>query len=313
MGHGLKKALWYMWVITTLIFSIAMVSMPVSALTAVIAAPVIVDTSLTPGSEFSIDITIAGVEKMWGHNFFLYYNTTLLNATGYDTYSPFTDLGAAYINDTAGWVFLSYNMPFGEEVGFSTVESKPLAKITFSVDAYGTSALGFNQTTLADVDANAIPKEEIDGFFANIEVPLHDIAVTAITVSPTAVEINESVTITVTVENQGDFNETFDVSAYYDSELIETKTGVTLLVGASTTINFTWRADVAKGTYDIKATAGPVPEEIAKADNTRTATDSVVVSAEEGGMSPFILYVGAGIAIVIVIIIVVYALKIRKS
>ena len=163
-----KLPIFVCFITLTSLVSMAMVSMPVSALTAVIAAPVIVDTSLTPGSEFSIDITIAGVEKMWGHNFFVYYNTTLLTATSYDTYSPFTVLGAAYINDTAGWVFLSYNMPFGEEVGFSTVETKPLAKITFSVDAYGTSALDIQKTTLADVDANEIPREEIDGYFSNM-------------------------------------------------------------------------------------------------------------------------------------------------
>ena len=65
-----KLPIFVCFITLTSLVSMAMVSVTVSALSAVIVAPVIVDASLTPGSEFSIDITIRDVEKMWGHAFF---------------------------------------------------------------------------------------------------------------------------------------------------------------------------------------------------------------------------------------------------
>src|SRR3972149_6643861 len=115
----------------TLITSVAILAAPVSAQAqrAIIKAPVLLDTAKTPGSTFPIDITIDDVEKLWGYQFFLYYNTSVLTATSYDTYAPFTVKQQASINDTAGWIFLAYSYPFGETVGFATEDDAPIAKI----------------------------------------------------------------------------------------------------------------------------------------------------------------------------------------
>ena len=316
----LRRKLLWIWLVVTLVVSMSILSEPVSAAPAELIAPTLVDTTKTPGSTVSIDITVAEVEKLMLYQFVLYYNTTLLTATGHTSYSPFTVKAYEKTNDTAGYISLIYQMPIGEKVGFSTMDPKPVAKIDFLVDDLGISRLNLTKTVLGSVDPDApvITHTVYDGLFANIELPLHDIAITNITFSPTEVTINESVTITVTVENQGEFEENFNITAYYDSEPIETQTGVTLSVGANTTRTFTWRANVDKGTYKIKATAGPVtggagpmPDETDTADNTRTAVDELIVSAGGQGV-PLIVYAGGGIAAIIVIAIVVFALRKRK-
>jgi hypothetical protein len=48
----------------------------------------------------------------------------------------------------------------------------------------------------------------------------HDIAVVNVTASKTIVGRNYPMSITVTVENQGDYTETFNVTAYYGDDTI---------------------------------------------------------------------------------------------
>ncbi len=96
----------------------------------------------------------------------------------------------------------------------------------------------------------------------------HDVAVTHAAVSPSEVVTGDPVSINVTVENQGDFTETFEVSTWYDDTIIETKTDITLVAGATATLTFTWdTTGVAKGIYTIKAEASTVPDEHGTSDN----------------------------------------------
>jgi hypothetical protein len=75
--------------------------------------------------------------------------------------------------------------------------------------------------------------------------------------------------INVTVTNQGDFTETFNVTVYANTPAIQTKT-LTLISGNSTSIAFTWdTAGFAKGNYTISAYAWPVPGETDTADNRK--------------------------------------------
>lgn len=84
---------------------------------------------------------------------------------------------------------------------------------------------------------------------------VHDVAVTGVTASPTTPIVGETVTVTVTAENQGTEGETFDVTVCYDSNAIGTQTA-TLSAGASITLTFSWdTTDVAPGSYLISAEA----------------------------------------------------------
>jgi hypothetical protein len=268
------------------------------------------DTNKIPGSTFSVDVSVAGVEKLFGYEFRLYYNTTVLTATGIAPYEPFT-LIYTRINETGGWVYMSYSMPLGETEGFSTVDPAPIAKIDFTVNTLGESWLEIKNVKLTEPYPKAIPNNVVQGFFANIEVGIHDIAITDITV-PSAVQVDEEITVTVAVENEGQFNETFSVSLYYNETFIETKTDIPLSIGASRTLTFIWNtAGVAEGTYTIKAEAGVMPDEFDTGDNFLISGE-VTVGEEAALGQNHTLYILVGVVIIVVVVTLVYVLKIRK-
>jgi ABC-type transport system substrate-binding protein len=97
-----------------------------------------------------------------------------------------------------------------------------------------------------------------------------NIAVTDVSTSKTVVGQGFVVYVNVTVENQGDFTENFNVTAYANTTIVGTLVGITLTSGNSITITFTWDTDgFTKGNYHINAYAEPVPSEITASDNTK--------------------------------------------
>lgn len=104
--------------------------------------------------------------------------------------------------------------------------------------------------------------------FINVTGGVHDVAVTDVTPHKTVVGQGYNDRINVTVANEGDFTETFNVTTYADKTTIEIKE-VTLASGDSITITFTWNTTgFAYGNYTISATADQVPGETDIADNT---------------------------------------------
>jgi hypothetical protein len=100
------------------------------------------------------------------------------------------------------------------------------------------------------------------------EFQYHDIAVTNVTPLKTIVGQGYTMNINVTVENQGSYTETFNVTLYANTTVIETKQ-ITLANGASTTITFTWNTiGFVKGNYTVWVYAWPVQGETDTSDNT---------------------------------------------
>jgi hypothetical protein len=98
----------------------------------------------------------------------------------------------------------------------------------------------------------------------------HDIATTNVTPSKTVIGQNYSLSIYVTAENQGDYTETFNITLYANTTIVETK-GVTLTSRNSTTITFTWNTTgFALGNYTISAIADTVLGETDTTDNNST-------------------------------------------
>jgi parallel beta-helix repeat protein len=96
--------------------------------------------------------------------------------------------------------------------------------------------------------------------------PSHDVAVINITVSKNVVGPWFCIPINVTVGNQGDFMEIFDVTVYADDIIIGTQTVSS--ARAVTVLTFTWNmTGVNKETYTISAEASIVLGEIDIADN----------------------------------------------
>jgi parallel beta-helix repeat protein len=115
-----------------------------------------------------------------------------------------------------------------------------------------------------------------------IIVGKHDVAVMNVTASKTVVGQGYSLNINVTAANQGEFTETFNVTAYANTTTIETKE-VTLTNGNSTTITFTWNTTgFAKGNYTISAYAWPVQNETDTTDNN--CTDGSVLITKVGDL-----------------------------
>lgn len=143
--------------------------------------------------------------------------------------------------------------------------------------------------------------------FITVTPLTHDVAVTNVTASPTEVTVGENVSINVTVENQGNVRETFNVTAYYNSTatwtVIETEVNVSLSGGAETTLTLTWNTtDVSAGNYTIKANATTVFGETDTTDNTYI-DDTVLLEAPP---SPFPIEII--IAIVVIVIVVAVAI-----
>jgi len=105
-------------------------------------------------------------------------------------------------------------------------------------------------------------------------VGIHDVAVVNITLSKTIVGQGYSMNITVTIENQGTFTETLNLTIFYNNIAIilpngKNYTTIQLANGTSTSITFMWNTTgVAKGNYTISAYAWPVPSETDTTDNT---------------------------------------------
>jgi parallel beta-helix repeat protein len=98
----------------------------------------------------------------------------------------------------------------------------------------------------------------------------HDITIRDVEASSTTAIPGDAVSITVDIENQGDFNETFAVTIFYDNDFVAYTQNVTnLMPKTSTTLTFVWNTtDVAVGEYTIKAQASVVAGESDIGDNT---------------------------------------------
>ncbi len=122
------------------------------------------------------------------------------------------------------------------------------------------------------------------------------------------------ITVNVTVTNEGNFTETFDVTVKYDGSVIETRTGVSLDAGASTILTFTWNTtDIDSGSYILQASAS-LTGELDPQDNTRVS-DKITLSVPSGpgGFPDIFLYAAVGGAIAIAAALAAfYFLRVRK-
>jgi parallel beta-helix repeat protein len=101
-------------------------------------------------------------------------------------------------------------------------------------------------------------------------IEVHDIAITDIIPSKTVIGQKYSASIGVIIKNQGSFSETFNLSIYANTSLIQTKT-TTLPSLGSATVTFSWNTSGwTKGVYTLNAYAAPVPSEVDTSDNSLT-------------------------------------------
>jgi hypothetical protein len=102
-----------------------------------------------------------------------------------------------------------------------------------------------------------------------VETVIHDVAVSGITPSTTSVIQTKTLSINVTVTNEGAATENFTLTLYYDATMIGSQTILALSPSSSQTLTFSWNTTgVALGAHNLKAVATTVWGEIDVADNT---------------------------------------------
>jgi len=138
-------------------------------------------------------------------------------------------------------------------------------------------------------------------------VALHDVAVANVTASPTSVSPGQNVTINVTVQNQGDVAENFNVTVFVESTQIGKQLVTDLVADANITLLFTWNSTgVAQGSYTIKAVADTVPGETDIADNTLidgavTVESTHDVAVESVALSSTKVFLGDSVNITVIV------------
>lgn len=138
-----------------------------------------------------------------------------------------------------------------------TWNTTSFAKGNYIISAIANSVLG--ETDSAD-------NTYVDSIVNIMRRP--DIAVINVASSETSIGQGYSTPINATVRNEGDYTEAFNVTAYANTTVIQTKT-VTLTSGNSTIVTFLWDTTIfAKGNCTIVAVAWPVADEIDTTDNT---------------------------------------------
>jgi hypothetical protein len=237
------------------------------------------------GQQFTIAVKIINVTRLYGFDIKFRWNTTFLDYVSHSVRVPKNTcpdgllwnpilLVRNEVNQSAGTIWIAYSSRYPApsfngtgtaftltlKVKYHPVEPEPTANI----------ALEIYETELVDSTAKLILHTRENGIVIlhALSTP-HDIAVTGITLSETVIHQGYSLNINVTVLNQGIYTETFNVTVYANTAVIDTRTSIVLNSKTSTTITFTWNtAGVALGNHRIKAEASIVPEETDTADNT---------------------------------------------
>ena len=107
----------------------------------------------------------------------------------------------------------------------------------------------------------------------------HDIVVASVVPSSNEVNEGDPVNITIIVRNNGNFTETFNVTAYANTHVIQTQTVFDLAPTAQTVLTFAWNTTgVAPGNYTMKAEASTVPGETLAEDNVKVNGTVHVIS-----------------------------------
>ena len=205
-------------------------------------------------------------------------------------------------NDPDGEI-VSYAWNFGDGTTAVYVKDENLTAVAnHTYTAAGTYTVTLTVTDKDDLTDIAV---------TNVTVIIHDIAITNVTAFPDTAKIGESISINVTVMNEGTEKETFTVTVYYDNTTIGTQSITELASGASQLLTFSWdTSNVTAGTYIIKAVATPVADETDTNDNTFT---DVTVTIEKVPTQDILIYVAvAGAVIIILVAVAIYLLKVRK-
>lgn len=224
--------------------------------TAVQVDPQLTET-LVP-QNFTIQVEINYVEELYELEINFSWNTALVDYVSHTVHSLLNDpVTEDEVNETTGryWIWSKSQYPASPFDGSGT-----LFEMTFQAKAAGTCILNISSSDLLDRFENPITHDVVSGT-AQIGPGVHDVAVTNVSVSKTIACQGLCVDINVTTENQGTYNENFNVTTYANETAIDT-IQVSLSSYSQIEITFTWNTtEFAIGNYTISANATVVPGE----------------------------------------------------
>jgi hypothetical protein len=166
--------------------------------------------------------------------------------------------GTDFIIISEGEITLSNSTYYGLEPGQT---------LHFTVEAEGSDLLSIDDTAKMGVTVEFWSAEYI-----------HDVAVTDIALSKTIIGQGFVMLINVTVQNQGNFTETFNVTSYANATIIQTQTVNDLASGDSAMVTFEWNTtEIPLDNYTISAVADVVTEET-NLDNNAYSNGDVLVT-----------------------------------
>jgi hypothetical protein len=225
------------------------------------------DPTLVPCTYFDINITINAVESLKKCSFNLTYNPQVILETSLTVPKVLGQMPMKYmlVDDYNGFIWINLTYPSS----ITTYTPLTILTVTFHVEAMGVSPLNLTDTSMKNVDGNPITHEVHSGIFIGI---IRDVAVTGIVTDRTVAYASWLVQINVTVRNEGNLTETFDVKTYYDINVIDTKTVTGLDPNTEATVTFVWNTTTVPPchNYTISAEATPVPYETNLANNKLT-------------------------------------------
>jgi hypothetical protein len=260
----IASALFLAFTFTFLLLGVSTPKSRVSIETNSSTATIYVDPQTSVGAvaqNFTVNINISNVTDLYGWEFKLGWNTTVLDVVEVHEGPFLKNVSNTFfthkVNSTAGYILVDCTF-LSIVPGVSG--DGTLANVIFYFKRIGYSVLDFYDTILIDSNEQAILHSAIDGYYYT---SMHDVSIINLEASQT--------TVNVTVKNQGTYAETFNVSVYYThltDPLIGTQT-ITLEPNTNITLTFTW-SPPSSGRYEIRAEAEALAGETNTQDNTLT-------------------------------------------
>lgn len=247
------------------ILSITCVSFVSAATTTIHVDPP--SSNVANGNTFNINITITDVNNLTGWEFKLFYLKAIVNCSAV-TEGPFLKTwgNTFHIFNITN----NYNSTYGRVLAACSLTgmtatvngSGVLATVTFKALSGGDTPLTLADTKLADekFPSQPIAHTDVSGT-VHVTGPtaIYDIAVTNVTCLKRIVGKGLPNNITVTLQNQGDFEETFNVTIRANATAVGTKQ-VTLANGNTTPVIFQLNTTgLSYGNYTLSAYATPLP------------------------------------------------------
>ena len=226
----------------------------------------------TPVYTVASDLT---VQQIWNGYITEYENLTQkpiwFTETGEPIDSPPNDPTPPIISNSLAKQAAFLNQSFTFLSGLPYTKAVFWFKLVGPSDYYSNDVLVYTlDDGLFNQDGTLRPVTDTFQTFSPPTGAFHDVAVTAVTPSKTVVGEGYSLNINVTAANQGDYTETFNVTAYANAIPTGTET-TTLVSGNSTQLVFEWNTtSFAHGNYTISAYAWPVQNETKTSNNNYT-------------------------------------------